>query len=84
MNKEEYYKNIAEEIDKDAVKVLNENGYKIEKPYTVEKVQEIAKQLKKDGKKLVQRIETELIYWNNVNGKYEFKHKLIWELVEDK
>ena len=53
MTTNEMYKKMAEVIDEKCFEFLNENGYKVEKPYTMEKALAIKEQLTKDKKKLV-------------------------------
>ena len=47
---DDYCKDKAKAIDEITFKFLAEHGYKIEKPYTKEKAEAIARQLKENGK----------------------------------
>ena len=51
------FKKIAKEIDEKTFTYLNEQGYKIKKPYAEKRVLEIANQLKKEGKLLAWKLE---------------------------
>lgn len=72
---------IAAKIDEKAFDFLNENGYKIEKPYTREKALQIAEQLKRDGKKLTHEAEVEKIVIND-DGSYNAITKVKFKLEE--
>lgn len=46
-----FSKELSKQIDEMTFKFLAEHGYKVEKPYTIEKAETIRKQLEEDGKR---------------------------------
>lgn len=74
---DEWCKKVAKEIDEKCFEFLNKNGYKVEKPYTREKVLKIAEQLKREGKKITREVIVDKIIFENreynVINKLQFK-----------
>lgn len=71
---------IAKEIDEKAFEFLNQNGYKIEKPYTIEKALAIKEQLKRDNKVLKHKVVVDKIIFDGDN--YQVINKVQFELEE--
>ena len=70
----------AKEIDEKFFEFLNNNGYKVEKPYTREKALEVAEQLKRDGKKITHEAVVDKIVFGD--GEYKVINKLQFKLEE--
>ena len=77
---DEWYEKIAKEIDEKMFEFLNNNGYKVEKPYAREKALEVAEQLKQDGKKITHKVVVDKIILED--GEYKVIYKLQFELEE--
>ena len=72
----------AKEIDEKMFEFLNNNGYKVEKPYTREKALEVAEQLKRDGKKLTHEAVVDKIVFDEENDSYQVINKILFKLEE--
>ena len=72
----------AKEIDEKFFEFLNNNGYKVEKPYTREKAFEIAEQLKRDGKKNTHEVVVDKIVFDEENNRYQVINKILFKLEE--
>ena len=71
---------MAKVIDEKMFKFLNENGYPVEKPYTREKVLEVAERLKQDGKKLTHKVETKEIVFDKETNEYKAINEMVLKI----
>ena len=62
---DQYCEDMAKQIDEANIEFLAQNGYKIEKPYTIEKIKQLQEQLDKEGKVFAYHWEYDTITQNN-------------------
>ena len=73
---------IIKDLDNKCIEFLNKNGYKIEKPYTKEKVLYIKEQLKQEGKRLTYECVPDIIEYDEEIGSYQVHNKIIFKLED--
>lgn len=85
-----YIEELAKEIDEANLEFLAQHGYKIEKPYTLEKVLKLKEQLDKDGKVFAYHWEPTPIeeqgggFKQTLKLSQQIRNKTAEELLEDK
>ena len=81
---DEYSEKIIKELDEKRFEFLNSNGYKIDKPYTIEKILELIDKLKRDGKKITHQVVTEKVIPDDETGEYKVIYKIEFKLEDIK
>lgn len=79
---DEYCEKIGKEVDEKMIEFLNSNGYKVDKPYTREKILELADKLKREGKKISHKVVTEKVILDDETGEYKAIDKIEFKLED--